>query len=125
MIAASVVLAILFTDFGRLILFLSIVALCIVFYYAYICIFEYNNGKIMFGENIFAKSARWLRTCELYCPKEKVGQIKITRFLLDMRQNTCRIRITVCSESADSIRVRHLDYPTVIKEVYREYNLYE
>ncbi len=117
-IIASVISALIFTEFGRLIFFLSIVLACIVFYYAYICMFEYTRGAVILGENVFAKSNRFFRTCELYCPKERIGQIKITRFPLDILQNTCRIRFTVCSESADSVRVRHLNYGKIQAELY-------
>ena len=76
-----------------------------------------------FGENIFIRSRKGLKTCELYCPKEKIGEIKITRFFTDFYYKTCRVRITVRSEGADTMRVRHLNYYEVMKEIYRNFDL--
>lgn len=124
-VIAFIILSVIFRDFDRLILFSATVLLSLVFYYAFICIFEYRKGELILGENIYAKSTKYFRTCELYCPKHKIGQIKITRFWADKLQKTCRIRLTVCSEGADSVRVRHLNYDEVVKEVNRCFNLDE
>lgn len=118
LIAVSIIAVLYFTEFGRLIFFLSIVGCCIIFYYAYLCLFEYRHGTLILGDNSYVKSNRFFRTCELYCPRDRIGQIKITRFPLDIAQNTCRVRLTVCSESADSLRVRHLNYGKVQAELY-------
>ena len=124
-IALSLYLASVFRDFDRLILFCSTVALALVFYYAFICLFEYRKGELILGDNIYVKSAKRLRTCELYCPKQKIGQIRITQFWTDKWQKTCRIKLTVCSEGADNIRIRHLDNETVLKAVNECFELSE
>jgi len=116
-LAISITSVILFEEFTRFIFFLTVIALCLVFCFAYTCQYEYKKGKIMLGDNIYAHSNKGFRTCRLYCPKEKVGQIKITRIGIDHKYNTCRVRIIVCSESADSIRVRHLDYGKVVEQI--------
>lgn len=112
-----------FGEFTRFILFLTAVLCSIVVCYAYVCLFEYNKGKVSLGDNIFARSNRGLRTYELYCPKENIGEIKIIRFPTDYIYKTCRIKVSVRSENADSIRVRHLDYKTVKSEVYKCFNI--
>lgn len=122
-LAASITACLLFTDFTRFIFFIALVLLCVIFYYAYISLFEYKYGKIKFGKSVMAKSTKGLRTCRLFCPKEKIGEIKITRFFTDYFYKTCRVRITVCSEGADTIRVRHLNYNDVIREIYRNFDL--
>lgn len=124
-LALSVTACILFPDFSRFIFFIALVLLSIVFYYAYICLFEYKYGKIKFGKSVMAKSTKGFRTCRLYCPKEKIGEIKVSRFFTDFYYNTCRVRITVCSEGADTIRVRHLNYYETLEEIYKNFNLVE
>lgn len=124
-LTASIISCLLFTDFTRFIFFVTLVLLCIIFYYAYISLFEYKYGKIKFGKSVMAKSTKGLRTCRLYCPKEKIGEIKITRFFTDFYYKTCRVRITVCSEGADTIRVRHLNYYEVMREIYKNFDLKE
>ena len=119
----AIVLSLRFEDFTRFILFLTCVASGIIFCHAYLCLFEYNYGTVKLGENIFLKSNKGFRTCEIYCPKENVGEIKLTRFPPDYFYKTCRIRVSVRSERADRLRVRHLDYETVKKEVYKCFNI--
>jgi len=119
----SMVLVFKFMDFGKLILFLTIVAAGMIFYYAYMSLYEYKHGRLSLGENVYARSAKWLNTYSLYCPKENVGQIKITRFWLDFEKNTCRVKLTVCSESADSTRVRLLEYDKIVKEIGECFNV--
>lgn len=121
-IAVSVTTILLFEEFTRLIFFLSLTVLVVLFYYAYICDYEYRHGKINFGSNIFAHSTKGFHTCRLYCPADKVGQIKISRFGIDMRQNTCRVKIFVCSEGADSIRVRHLNFEDTVEQINNTFN---
>ena len=112
-----------FEDLTRFVLFSLCVVCAFIFFYAYICLFEYKKGKISLGDNIFARSNKRLRTYELYCPKENVGEIRIIRFPTDFMYKTCRVKVFVRSEAADSIRVRHLDYKTVKDEVYKCFNI--
>lgn len=121
--AVSVVLALIFKDFGRLILFLTLVVCAVILYYADLAMFEYRCGRLSMGKNIFAKSVKGFRTCELYCPKEKIGQIKIIRNLPDIPLKTCKVVITVRSESADRIKVRHLNYSEVKKNIFDCYDI--
>lgn len=118
-IAISIYCALIFDKFTRFILFLTVVACALILSYAYMGVFEFNRSKISFGENIFARSTRGLRTFELYCPKENIGEIRIIRFLPDMFYKTCRVRVFVRSERADNIRVRHLDYETAKSTIYK------
>ena len=112
-------LILLFPYFERLVLFLGAVALAVIAYYADLCLYNYRFGKIKLGtENVFAQSSKLMRTCELCCSKDKIGQIKLIRYKADIRNNTCKVVITIRSESADSIRVRHLDYDTVKSEIF-------
>lgn len=122
-LASSIVFSLFFSEFDRLILFITTALLVLVFYYASICLFEYYKGEIILSKNIYIKSTKHFRTCELYCPKSKVGQIKITRFWSDKLEKTCRVKLFICSEGADSIRIRHLEYKTVKKEIENCFDL--
>ena len=119
----SLVLALIFPDFGRLILFLMAVTECVVLYYGYLSVFEYRYGKLRLGRNVYAHSVRLFNTCELYCPADRVGEIRLTRTPPDIRRGTCKARVTVRSESADSIRVRNLDYEEVKREIAEHYGI--
>ena len=79
--------------------------------------------NVDFGENVFMRSRRGFKTCEFYCPKENVGEIILVRFPADIWHHTCRMRITVRSERADSLCVRHLDYETVKNTVNEYFNV--
>ncbi len=117
---SAIILGIRFEDFTRFIIFSLWVVGTLIFIHAWFCLFECFKGKIDFGENIFIRSRKGLKTCELYCPKENVGEIKLVRFPADIWHHTCRLRVTVRSERADSLCVRHLDYATV-KNIVNEY----
>lgn len=112
-----------FVNFGRLILFTAFIALGIILIYARLSIYEYHSCKMQLGKTVSAYSTRWLRTYGLCCVKENVGEIKISRFFRDFDQNTCRVRITVRSEAADSIRIRCLDYKKTLKEISDAFNV--
>lgn len=122
-IAASIYFALWFDYLTRFILFLTFVLSALIVCMAYLGLFEYNRSEISFGDNIFARSSRGLRTFEMYCPKENVGEIRIIRFLPDRWYKTCRVRVLVRSERADNIRVRHLDYNKVKNAIYTCFNI--
>lgn len=121
--SAYILLGSFLKDFGELILFLSIISLVAVFYYAYLSLCVYRFGKIEFGDIVFAHSIKKLRICRLYCPKENLGHIKITRFFADFRQNTCRVKITVRSENADTIKLKMLNSNQVREEIKKTFNI--
>ena len=88
--------------------------------------FRCDHGEnIYIGKNFYAKSKRMLRTCEMFCPKDRIGQIKITRIFTDFFYGTCKIRVTTCSENADSIKLSHFDYKSVLNEIYKAFDIAE
>ena len=123
LIPSSIVLSLLFADLNRFIFFVTLVLLIVIFYYAYLGMFEYKYGKIQFGKSVSARSTKGAKTCRLYCPREKIGEVKLTRYIPDICYNTCRVRVTVCSEHADSIRVRHLDYTETLRNIKECFNV--
>lgn len=117
--ALAVWCAFWFDNLTRFVVFLTFVACSWIVLYAYMGLFQYYHSTISFGDNLFARSNKGLRTFEMYCPKENVGEIRITRFPPDRWYKTCRVRVLVRSERADTIRVRHIDYETVKTELYK------
>ncbi|MGN0493787.1 MAG: PH domain-containing protein [Acutalibacteraceae bacterium] len=122
-VVLSAVLSLIFNNFSRLVLFLTVVTCCIIMYYAYLCIFEFRFGKLKMGKNVFAQTVKGFNTCELYCPRENVGQIKLIRNIPDIPRKTCKVVVSVCSESADSIKVRHLNYEEVKSSIAECYGV--
>lgn len=125
LIIAALISIYLFPSFSRLIQFLTIVCFGFLIVYTHTCLFEYNCGSLKLGEYIFAQSNYFYNTRELYCMKKNIGQLKITRFPMDRTLGLCRVRLTVCSENADTIRVRHLKYTDVVKEFTDTFELRE
>jgi len=117
--------AYIFDEFGRFILFSTFVLGSGICYYAYLCLSEYYRGSLRVGETIFAGGKKGLRRCQLYCPKERVGQIEIKRYIPDHYFKTCNVKITVCSETADNITVHHLDYTQVKNAIFECYEINE
>ena len=124
-LAVSIPLGLRFKDFDKFILFLTIFTLVLIFFYAFVCAIQYKRCRFSLGDTIYISSKRWLRTCEIYCPKEKVGQIKITQVFTDFLYKTCKVRFTVCSETADSLKLPHFDYKNTKDAILRCYGLDE
>ena len=122
-VVLATIIGLRFDDFTRFVIFSLWVICTLIFIHAWFCLFECFKGKVDFGENVFIRSRRGFKTCELYCPKENVGEVKLVRFPADMWHHTCRLRITVRSERADSLCVRHLDYDTVKQTVNEYFNI--
>lgn len=112
-----VIFAHFFPEFARLALFATTVLCAVIFYYAGLKLFEFRLGKLRLGQNLYAQGIKGFDTCELYCPRENIGEIKLVRTPPDRVFNTCSIVLTVRSEGADTIRVRMLDYEQVLREI--------
>lgn len=123
--AVSLVLALRYTLFTRLVVFLTIIISLVNTIYMCLCYYEYKRGKVQIDQNVFVRGRTVMRTCEFYCPKENIGEIKLIRWPVDFLHKTCRARFSVRSEHADSILVRHLDYETVKQEVYKNFDIEE
>lgn len=115
-LSGSVIMAV-FPYFDRLVAFLMVVLLLCTAYYALLRFYNYRFGQIRFGDNICARGSNGINTRELYCPKENVGVIKITQNPVDIRKKTCKVKLTVRSESADHVKVRHIDIESVRENI--------
>ncbi len=108
---------IFFPYFDRLILFVGLVFLGIDFYYGNLCAFGHKRGRLSMSDGICAKSAHGFIWRELYCEKEKLGVITLITTPTDRRCKTCKVKLTVRSESTDSICVRNLPVEKVKKQI--------
>lgn len=122
-VTASVVSAVFFEYFTSLILFLTIVLLSVDLYYAYVCYRKYKYSRLWLDKNVYASSTVAFNTRELYCNKTNIGIIKILQTPADVRFKTCKIKLTVRSEYADSIRVDNLSVDTVRDKLKESFNL--
>lgn len=95
----------------------GVLAMAITVLYGGVCLLAYRRGRLVLGEKTVAIGRRRLGMREMYCTKERIGEIKITRTPADMAKGTCKVRLTVRSESADSVRVQNLAYAAVGKEI--------
>lgn len=103
--------------FDRLILFLSFAVVITAVYYAEVCLIDYKNCRLSFGDTVCAEGRRGFTVRELYCEKERVGVIRISQTPADRRYSTCKVRVTVRGESGDRIKVRNLDLSAVNREI--------
>lgn len=122
-IGIAVAAVMIFSYFDRLMLFFMSVGLLATLYYADLCIYNYNNSLLKVEDNIVeAKGIKGFSTKEIRCKNVKVGEIKLIRYPWDKRHNTCKVKITVHSESADKIRLLHLDYNAVKKTLFEAFD---
>lgn len=122
-IGVGLSLIIIFPFFDRLVLFLTVIVLCIDLYYGSICYYGYKYGQVKIGEYILASGSTGLTVRELYCDKNKIGVIKIIQTPADRRFKTCKVKFVVRSELADSVRVKNLNTNLVIEQINKEFNL--
>ncbi len=125
LIAAALYFGYTFTEFGSFIVFLTLVLGFVIFYYAFLCHQEYKSCCVRLGSTVFARGKKWLRSCRLYCPKDKVGEIKLVRYPPDSIFKTCNIKIIIRSEMNESLTIRHLDYETLRQEIFNCYGINE
>ncbi len=123
LIISLAVLSLLFSQFDRLIWFFAFIILCFNLYYVSVCYYDYKHSLICFSDIIIASSSKKLSVQELCCNKNKVGIIKISQTPADRRYKTCKIKITVRSESANSARVKFVDLKSVTENINRIYDV--
>ncbi|MBQ8267473.1 MAG: PH domain-containing protein, partial [Clostridia bacterium] len=116
-------LMIIFPYFDRLVLFLMIVALCVDGYYASVCYHNYKYGGLAISDCVQASGSAGFTVRELYCKKNRIGVIKISQTPADRQFKTCKIKITVRSENADSVRVKNIDTSTVKNTLREQFKL--
>ncbi len=116
-ILIGIALSALFPYFDRLVLFLTLVLLGIDVYYATVCYRNYKYGGLSLGDCVLAAGSEGFIIRELYCNKNKIGVIKITQTPADRKYKTCKVKITVRSENADSVKVKNLDMATVEQKI--------
>lgn len=120
-IATGLCLGVLFPYFESLILFLAVVAIVADLYYANVCYRNYKHGNLCFEDCIFASGSAGFKIRELYCEKNRIGVIKVTQTPADRKFGTCKVKLTVRSENADSVRVKNLKTKEVgekIEEIF-------
>lgn len=122
-VAVSAVLMITLPYFDKLIFFLTVVAVCINLYYADVCYHNYKYGKLCLGDYILASGSTGFTVRELYCDKSKIGVIKLIETPADRKLGTCKVKLTVCSESADSVRVKNIGSDIVNEQIKKAFNL--
>lgn len=115
--AAGISLAVIFPYFDSLILFLMLVALAVNLYYASVCYRNYKHSGLRIEDCIFASGSEGFTIRELYCDKNRIGVIKIWQTPADRKFNTCKVKLTVRSENADSVKVKNLDIKTVQQKI--------
>ncbi len=123
--ASALIIGLRFEEFGRLVAFITFVLGVLLLYYTYLCLNEYKYCQVRFGNTVYAHGKKGLRKCRFYCPKERVGEIRLYRYPADPLFKTCNIRIITRSETADNVLIRHLDYEDTKAEIFNCYGIKE
>lgn len=121
-IGVSAILMIAFPYFDRLILFLGLVALSVDLYYGSVCYHNYKFGRAHIGDNVFVSGSAGLKIRELYCDKNRIGVIKLLQTPADRHFKTCKAKLIVRSESADSVKIKNVSIAATIEQINNTYN---
>lgn len=108
-IGSGAIAAILLDYFDRVAMLLMTIALCADVYYASICYHDYKYCQLSLGNYVLASGSEGLKVREMYCNKDNIGVIKLYQTPADKKFRTCKVKITIRSENADSVKVRNLD----------------
>lgn len=111
----------LFPIFEDILLFSLLVIMTILIYYLNLAKYNAKKSAISVATILYARYTRWSATREMFCEADRVGLIKIIKWPIDRGFNTCNIRITERSESAESITVKHIDYDEINKRLKKLY----
>lgn len=122
-VAVGITLAAVFKYFDLLILFLTAVICAFIAYYATVCYRDYKHSKFSVDNHVFISGSRGFVIRELYCEKNNVGIIKITQTPADVKYKTCKLKLTVRSESADSVRIKNLDVESVKQKLKENFKI--
>ena len=121
-VAFVTLLSFSFPDAFELAASVGAVIMAVNVYYASVCLRECRLGVLCLGEITVAVGRKGVGMREMYCKKDRIGEIKIIRTPADRLSGTCKVKLTVRSESADSVKVRFLGYADVIKEIEESKN---
>lgn len=116
-ISVAIIITVKLSNFNHLIWFLAAVIACIDVYYATICYHNYKYSKARIDDTIMLSGSNVFVIRELYCDKSKVGSIKIFQTPADIRFKTCKLKIIVRSETADSIKIKNIDIKNTVERI--------
>ena len=124
-ITFTVSLSLIFRPISRFLILLGIAVMVLIVYYGNLCYKCYKSGGLCISDNVFASGFSGFTVRELYSTKTNVGEIKLIRTPADRKYGTCKAEIIICSESADKIKVRNIDYGKTLKMIENCYKTQE
>lgn len=123
LLAAYAVLTALFPLFKDLIGFLAIITFFVLLCYFELANYNFKTSRVSFGDAIYIKSSKWIKSREVYCDASRVGLIRLIKFPTDKKYNTCNMKIVMRSEGAESISIKHIRYDDVLAQIKKQYKL--
>ena len=124
-IAATAALSAAFPSVARFLILCGAAIMAATVYYGNLCLKNYLAGGLCVSGNVSARGSSGFTVREMYCEKDRVGEIKIRRTPADRAFGTCKVKITVRSESADSITVRNVGYAETLGKIEKTFNVSE
>ncbi len=115
----------IFSPFSDLVGFLTAVTVGIICYRFFLCFYNYRRGEVRFGRVVYARQSKGVKTRQMYCDAEKIGMITLTEYPLDRREKTCKLKITMRSESSDYMTVKCLSVQKVKRQIAELYGIYK
>ncbi len=113
----------IFVPFADLVAFLTAICVGIICYRFYLCFYNYKNGKMLFGDVVYACYSKGIKTRRMYCDAKKIGMITITEYPIDRKLKTCKVKIRMRSESSDYMSVKCISAEKIKKQIAKIYNL--
>ena len=116
-LVVTIVVIIKFRRIDSFVWFLSLVVMVINLYYASICYHSYKNTFVLFDDVMVFSGSSGFKVREMYCQKGKIGIYKILQTPSDRKYGTCKLKVIICSKSADRVKLKNMDLKSVLQGI--------
>lgn len=116
-------LIIIFRSFKGFFMFFFIVLLCFDLYYGFVSLREQRESGIGIGKTFFIRCRAKFTAREMITKSENIGVIKITRNRFDRKYGTCKVKITVRSESSDKAMIKNIPFEPIKEKIEEVFNI--
>lgn len=122
-VSALLFVAIKTSWLGRPLFGFAMMIIIVDLYHASVCYQNWKSSHFCPGDIIEISGAMRLKIRRLFCKKERVGVIKLSQTPIDRLRKTCKLKLTMRSESADSVKVKNLNIKATIKSINDLYKI--
>ena len=124
-IVAVSALSLIFPAVSRFLVLLGLIFMVLAVYGGSVGLKSFREGGLSLTDGVYACGSRFLLLRELYCDYGDVGEITLKETPADRKAGTCKVKITMRSEGADSVTVKNVSRGQTLEVINSRYNITE